>query len=404
MTFGQASRAEAERRLAGFLPQAGTTFGSSRRYDNGPGRHDNVSGLSPYLRYRLISEAEVAEAVIQEHGVKGAEPFLQELLWRTYWKGWLEARPSVYLAYRRSVADERLRFAGTSSYTAALEGRTGLSAFDAWNQELIETGYLHHQARLAYASIWIFSLRLPWTLGAAHFQHHLIDGDPASNTLSWRHVAGLHTPGKHVLARAQEIATFTRGRFDLKGRLNESAVPLTGPPVPPAHLTSWPQQPSELLAERYSLLVTPDDLTPELTPLSQLKPQSIVVCGPRLLGEGAVSAKVTDFIEQALEDAKARWSTAYDCPIVELPSQANLGAWLGERLTGDEIPHLVYYQPSVGPWLELLTELTGKDVGLRYFPLRRSWDAQLFPLACKGYLQFQKLALPMLLRRKGNII
>jgi deoxyribodipyrimidine photo-lyase len=64
-------------------------------------------------------------------------------------------------------------------------------------QELVETGYLHNHARMWFASIWIFTLRLPWELGADFFLRHLLDGDAASNTLSWRWVAGLHTKGKH---------------------------------------------------------------------------------------------------------------------------------------------------------------------------------------------------------------
>lgn len=378
-------------------------FPEQRRYDYGPECRHNVSGLSPYLRYRLLSESEVATAAIAQYGAKEAEPFLNEILRRSYWRGWLEGRPQVYLAYRRSLADDLRRFATTKNYQAAIEGQTGISAFDSWNQELLEHGYLHYQARAWYASIWIFSLRLPWTLGAAHFQRHLLDGDPASNTLSWRHVAGLHTPGKHILARADEIAKFTDGRFQLKGRLNESAVPLTGPPIPSPHWTPWPQMPSELLGEDYALLVTPDDLTSELTSLAELKPRSVVVCGADHLGADLLSPKVGSFVTQATEDAKQRLSAVFDCPVWELPVGPNLGTILGERLTSENIPHLVYHQPFVGPWLEFVTNLTSRDVGLRYFPLRRPWDAQLFPLAGKSYLQFQKAALALVTKHKGSL-
>lgn len=54
---------------------------------------------------------------------------------------------------------------------------------------------------LWFASVWIFTLRPPWELGADLFMRQLLDGDPASNTLSWRWVAGMHTRGKHYLAR-----------------------------------------------------------------------------------------------------------------------------------------------------------------------------------------------------------
>ena len=71
---------------------------------------------------------------------------------------------------------------------------------------------MHNHARLWFASIWIFTLKLPWELGAAFFLEHLHDGDPASNTLSWRWVAGLHTKGKNYVASADNIEKFTDGK------------------------------------------------------------------------------------------------------------------------------------------------------------------------------------------------
>lgn len=400
----RAGRSAALRLLADFVPKAGAGYRQGREADHGRERRDNVSGLSGYLRYRLLGEAEVAQAVLAHHRPAEAEGFLRELLTRTYWKGWLEARPQVYLAYRRALGDDLRRFGPTPAYRGALEGQTGIAAFDSWNQELLETGYLHHQARLAYASIWIFTLRLPWTLGAAHFHQHLLDGDPASNTLSWRWVGGLHHPGKHHLARAVDIAQRFEGRFDVKGRLNESAVSLTGPPLPPAHLTAWPQAPSQLLGERYALLVTPEDLTPELTVVGSLKPRLVLTCGLASAGPGyQFSAGVHNFVGSALEDTRTRLQAAFNCPVGTLPVGERAGTLLGELLTGQEIHHLVYLQPSVGPWQELVSGLTSRDVGLRYFPLRRSWDAQLFPLADGSLNQFQKAALRLVLGQKGKL-
>ena len=100
-----------------------------------------------------------------------------------------------------------------AGYRAAIDGETGIECFDAWSAELCETGYLHNHARMWFASIWIFTLKLPWRLGADFFYRHLLDGDAASNTLSWRWVAGLHTRGKPYAARADNIATYSGGRF-----------------------------------------------------------------------------------------------------------------------------------------------------------------------------------------------
>ena len=75
-----------------------------------------------------------------------------------------------------------------------------------------------------FASIWIFTLDLPWELGAEFFLKHLYDGDSASNTLGWRWVAGIQTPGKHYLASEWNIKKFTNNRYE-KIKLNESAKP-----------------------------------------------------------------------------------------------------------------------------------------------------------------------------------
>lgn len=387
-----ATREEALRRLAEAVPQA-----------IAPG-HD-LAGLSPFLRHRLLTEAEVAEAVIAQHGATQVETFLENLLTRTYWKGWMEARPQVYLAYRRALADDQRRFKGTGGYTAALEGRTGISAFDDWNAQLISTGSLSHSERMWYASIWIFTLRLPWTLGADHFEQHLLDGDPAINTLSWRSVGGLHTPGKHYLAKAADIEKGSAGKYNLKGRLNESAVSLTGPALPPARLMPLPQAPSALLGDSYALLVTPDDLTPELCgAVTNLKPGLVVICGlPNLDRNHHLGEAASTFVQAACADTATRLQAVFGCPVVSLPEGASPGAQLGKMLTEKGLPHLLYLQPTTGPWQDLVAGLTSRDVGLKYFPLRRSWDAQLFPLADSGPAPFLKKAQALVIKAKGHL-
>ena len=229
------TREEALRRLSAFVPKAGRDYASKRNYDL-PG-HPHVSVLSPYIRHRLVTEEEVLRAILGRHSLAAAEKSVQEVLWRTYWKGWLELRPTVWADYRRSLkaALDRVQTEGglRRDWEAACKGETGLDAFDHWARELTTTGYMHNHARMWFASIWIFTLRLPWELGADFFLRHLLDGDPASNTLSWRWVAGLQTPGKHYLARPDNIATYTEGRFRPTG-LDVTAAPLSGPRTPRA--------------------------------------------------------------------------------------------------------------------------------------------------------------------------
>ena len=77
-----------------------------------------------------------------------------------------------------------------------------------------------------FASIWIFTLNLPWQLGADFFMQHLLDGDPASNTLSWRWVAGIQTKGKNYLARKSNIEKYSNIKLNENETLNENVYPI----------------------------------------------------------------------------------------------------------------------------------------------------------------------------------
>ena len=91
--------------------------------------------------------------------------------------------------------------------------------------KLKKNNYLHNHTRMWFASIWIFTLKLPWQLGAEFFLKNLYDGDSASNTLGWRWVGGLQTAGKHYLAREDNIRKYTNNRYK-NIDLDEKALPL----------------------------------------------------------------------------------------------------------------------------------------------------------------------------------
>ena len=162
---GDPSREAGLRRLHSFAHRAGPQYAKSRNFDFGPERRGNVSMLSPYLRHRLILEQEVLEAVLQHHSPNAASKFVQEVFWRTYFKGWLEQRPSVWADYRRTVARLLQTLDGDAEmlhrYETAIKGNTGIDCFDAWARELMTHGYLHNHARMWFASIWVFTLGLP---------------------------------------------------------------------------------------------------------------------------------------------------------------------------------------------------------------------------------------------------
>ncbi len=95
MTDWTATRTEGENIMATFAPRMGRRYANGRNTDHGPGAQKAVSALSPYIRRRLVLEADAVAAALAAHGPKDAEKFVQEVIWRGYSKGWLELRPQV---------------------------------------------------------------------------------------------------------------------------------------------------------------------------------------------------------------------------------------------------------------------------------------------------------------------
>ena len=155
----------------------------------GPNDKSNVSCLSPYISHRLITEYEVAKIVLAKFPYQKVEKYIQEIFWRVYWKGWLELRPQVWSDFTEDLKALK----EDDNYKKAINGETQIKCFNDWVNELKENNYLHNHTRMWFASIWIFTLNLPWQKGAEFFMKHLFDGDAASTTLSWRWVAGLQT-------------------------------------------------------------------------------------------------------------------------------------------------------------------------------------------------------------------
>ncbi len=220
----EASRAAALNKLNNFVEENLAEYSKLRNFDFGPEKRTNVSCLSPYITHGVINEREIIEKSLSKFSFSKNEKFIQEVLWRTYWKGWLELRPNVWTDYLVELNKIREDFKNNQNYKNAIEGKTDIECFNFWVNELKENNYLHNHTRMWFASIWIFTLELPWQLGAEFFMQHLYDGDAASNTLGWRWVAGVQTQGKHYLASEWNIKKFTNNRFN-NIKLNENAPP-----------------------------------------------------------------------------------------------------------------------------------------------------------------------------------
>ena len=252
------------KRLKEFAPFAGETYSNERNFDFSFTKKNSVSALSPWIKHRLITEEEVLIEILKYHSPHSAMKFIQEVFWRGYFKGWLEQHPTVWSHHNEKLIKEYTKLENNKfikeNYMSAINGETGIECFDFWCEQLKSTGYLHNHVRMWFASIWVFTLKLPMELGADFFMLHLIDADAASNTLSWRWVSGLHTKGKAYAARASNIEKFTNGQFNPSGQLVEDISPLTENIDHP--LVSLPQLDKSIQKDAV-LLVTEEDCSPE---------------------------------------------------------------------------------------------------------------------------------------------
>ena len=393
------TRAAGLERLERGAARFGRHYTEHRNHDLGSEDRSNVSTLSPWITHRLVTEREVAARAVGDHGKAGAEKFVQEVLWRTYWKGWLEMRPHVWSAYL-SRLDRALDQADGNGairreYHAAVEGRTGIEGFHDWARELAETGYLHNHARMWFASIWVHTLRLDWSLGADFFMRHLLDGDAASNTLSWRWVAGLQTRGKAYAATTSNIAKFTNGRFRPTG-LNERAEALDED----EDLRPQPIEPlSPLPGGKALLVVHGADCSPER--LRWPRTEIVAVAGLRGTGPRSpldVSDELTAFVAGAVADGVDRAAAHFDAPPIETSGPEEIVA--AAREAGAD--HVVTPYAPVGHIRSAVERLRtlAREADMPLAELRDDWDSRAWPYATKGFFKFKE-RIPQLLRDAG---
>ena len=375
------TRGAALSRLLEFMPRV-PHYASARNYVR-PG-YEDVSRLSQWIRYRILSEEECVATVLEHHSAKTAEKFLQEILWRTYWKGWLELRPSVWFEYLSDITNLTAEYDQHELYQRAITGNTPLSFFNEWISELTATGYLHNHTRMWFASVWIFTLQLPWQLGARFMYQHLLDADPASNTLSWRWVAGLHTPGKIYVARPDNISTYSEGRW----RPKDSEL-TTNPPPPSVRetpaLPDLPPATSDTPRSGSLILLHDDDLSADLS--VELEGTDLHYCLFTPTVRESSSAKAT-FVSALRDDTSKR------CKATLITSAKDI-AGLAQALDTSQIHTMI---PRVGFECEDVRTLTMelRTLGISTVWHRRVWDERLMPKARGGFFKFWEHVKPLL--------
>jgi deoxyribodipyrimidine photo-lyase len=252
-----------------------------------------------------------------------------------------------------------------------------------------------------FASIWIFTLELPWRIGADFFYRHLLDGDAASNTLSWRWVAGLHTRGKAYAAESWNIEKFTGGRFH--PALNElrsdiESLDHTEPAgLPELRMLRDPIRPNTALPS--VLLITDEDCHIEDFDLTSFSWKAVasIACS-QCRSPRKVSARVVDFERGALADVARRNGLM---PVYfEADSKSNSAEALVDFILQSGVKQVVTPYLTQGPTHDLLEGKWARleAHGIRLCELRRDWDMRIWPHASAGFFKI-KQRIPDFLRQ-----
>ena len=366
----EASRAKAVDKLNNFVENNLIDYSKLRNFDFGPSNRSNISCLSPYITHGVINELEVIDKSLKKFSFAKNEKFIQEVLWRTYWKGWLELRPNVWSDYLIELDNVRNQFKNNQNYLDAIEGKTDIDCFNQWVVELKENNYLHNHTRMWFASIWIFTLELPWQLGAEFFMQHLYDGDAASNTLGWRWVAGVQTQGKHYLASEWNINKFTNNRFQ-NIKLNENATPIFSDKTYPVNKKDFLN--SEILEDQ-TLLIFENNMNFEFSDFKDHKFKKILLVLNNTNRAIKLSEKVLKFKANLLEDQKTRLGKkSINCEIININDLKNIA----------ENIYALY--PTVGENFDFIHNNNLNNIKLLY----RKLDQFSWQYCNKGFFNFK---------------
>ena len=365
----ECSRIKAVEKLDDFIQNNLHEYSKLRNFDFGPEKRSNVSCLSPYITHGIISEQEVIQKSLSKYSFSKNEKFIQEVLWRTYWKGWLELRPNVWEDYLIELNNIREEFKHNQNYTNAINGKTNIECFNHWVIELKENNYLHNHTRMWFASIWIFTLELPWQLGAEFFMQHLYDGDTASNTLGWRWVAGVQTQGKHYLASEWNIKKFTNNRFN-NIKLNENAPPK----VSKKNYSIIKQDFSNKNIDDRNLLIFENNLSFETTDFQSNVFKKIYIISNKNENRSIkLSEKVIKFKSLLIDDQKKRLKDkSIDCDVLDISEIKNINE------------SVIALYPTVGENLDYLIK---NNLKLDF--LYRKLDQCSWQYCNKGFFNFK---------------
>tara|TARA_Y100000768_G_scaffold386945_1_gene376661 strand:- start:139 stop:1284 length:1146 start_codon:yes stop_codon:yes gene_type:complete len=365
------SRSAAINKLDQFIKNNLSQYAKLRNFDYGSKKRDNISCLSPYITHGVINEIEIINKSLKKFSFTKNEKFIQEVLWRVYWKGWLELRPTVWKDFLSDLEKIKKENSNDLNYKNAINGNTNLECFNEWVKELKENNYLHNHARMWFASIWIFTLKLPWQLGAEFFLQHLFDGDAASNTLGWRWVAGIQTKGKNYIAKEWNIKLFSDNRFQ-NIKLNENAEPIFDNRTYSVETKIFENVKG---IENKNLIIFDNNLSFETSDFQNNKFKKVFLASNENQNRQIkLSEKNIEFKKKLFEDQKNRLlKESVECEIIDIKDLKDIEE------------NLIALYPSVGENLDYLNSNNFKNISFLY----RKIDQFSWKYCNKGFFNFK---------------
>ncbi len=377
--FPEPNHINAKKFLDYFIENGLSQYSKSRNFDFGPKNRNNVSRLSPFIKKRIIHEKEIILSCLKKFTKSQIEKFIQEIFWRVYWKGWLEGRPKVWKNYLKQLNEYHINSSRKNfhkTYVKAINGQTDIQCFDSWVLELKEFGYLHNHARMWFASIWIFTLNLPWQLGADFFYRNLLDADAASNTLSWRWVAGLHTPGKFYLAKQGNIEKFSNFSFKSGPQLKEKVMT----PVCELYEYQKPKFSNTIDNQIDFFLINPNNLIYKKELIDRLNNSQVIYL--ESFEDKLDSITKISFEKNALNHY-FKWLKNNGINLIKISDEDKL-----KKFTGNKPKDIFTFYPCVGYEKDRINKISLEfNLNIKY--IYDSFDLKCWPYAKSGFFKFK---------------
>ncbi len=280
-----------------------------------------VTYLSPYISRGFLSNKKILKSIADRgYTLQNSEKFVQELVWRDFWqwswqsKGDRIFRPLIDKQSSQQETETSLNDLTSNAYdsplpTAILEARTGITAIDDAIKTLYKTGYMHNHHRMYVASVVCNIAKCDWLSGARWMHHYLLDGDFASNMLSWQWVAGESREKKYYAnqeninkyARTNQTGTFLDVSYE---QIDKIAIPTE------LQNKSNFKPREDLFTQPETKLVRPEDLE-QLKEVGVLTPNhckanwnvpSIFWLPPKYYKKFPISRKVLNFYLKLIQD------------------------------------------------------------------------------------------------------